>query len=39
MRSYEIWFSSVVGSNGDGRTVGLDDLAGCLQPCHSMIPV
>jgi len=37
MRSYEIWFSSVVGSNGDGRTVGLDDLAGPFQPCDSII--
>ena len=25
---YEIWFSSLVGSNGDRRTVGLDDLVG-----------
>ena len=25
------------GSNGDGRTVGLDDLVGPFQPCDSMI--
>ena len=25
------------GSNGDGRMVGLDDLAGPFQPCGSMI--
>ena len=25
------------GSNGDGRTVGLDDLVGPSQPCDSMI--
>jgi len=26
------------GSNGNGRTVGLDDLVGPFQPCDSMIP-
>jgi len=36
MRRYEIWLS-LVGSNGDGRTVGLDDLVGSFQPCDSMI--
>jgi len=36
MRSYEIWFSSC-GRNGDGRTVGLDDLVGPFQLCDSMI--
>jgi len=36
MRSYEIWFSSC-GSSGSGRTTGLDDLVGPLQPCDSMI--
>jgi len=25
------------GSNGNGRTVGLDDLVGPFQPCNSMI--
>jgi len=25
------------GSNGDGRTVGLDNLTGPFQPCDSMI--
>ena len=25
------------GSNGNGRTVGLDDLVGPLQPCDSII--
>ena len=25
------------GSNGNGRTVGLDDLVGPFQPCDSMI--
>ena len=37
MRFYEVWFSSLVGSNGDRRTVGLDDLVGPFQPCDSMI--
>ena len=32
-----LWFSSLVGSNGDRRTVGLDDLVGPFQPCDSMI--
>jgi len=32
MRCYEIWFSSLVGSNGDRRMVGLDDLVGLFQP-------
>ena len=36
MRGYKIWFSAC-GSNGDGRMVGLDDLAGRFQPCDSMI--
>ena len=27
----------VCGSNGNGRIVGLDDLAGPFQPCDSMI--
>ena len=39
MRSYEIWFSSLVGSNGDRKTVGVDDLVGPFQPCDSMIRV
>jgi len=37
MRCYEIWFSSLVGSNGYMGTVGLDDLVGPFQPCNSMI--
>ena len=36
MRSYKICFSAC-GSNGNGRTVGLDDLVGLFQPCDSMI--
>ena len=36
MRSCEIWFRAC-GSSGDGRAVGLDDLAGPFQPCDSMI--
>ena len=36
MRSYKIGFSAC-GSNSSGRTVGLDDLAGCYQPCDSLI--
>lgn len=32
----EIQFSSLVGSNADRRTVGLDDLVGPFQPCDSM---
>ena len=39
MRSYEIWFSSLVGSNSDRRAVGVDDLVGPFQPCDSMIRV
>ena len=35
MRSYEIWFSS----NGNGRTVGLDDLVGPFQPCDSQVTI
>jgi len=31
-----MWFSSLVGSNGDGRTVGLDDPVGPFQPCDSV---
>ena len=37
MRSYGIWFSSLVGSNGDRRMVGLDHLVGPFQPYDSMI--
>jgi len=37
MRCYEIWVSSLVGSNDDRRTVGLDDLVGPFQPCDSTI--
>ena len=37
MRCYEIWFSSLVGSNHDRRMVGLDDLVGPFQPCDSML--
>jgi len=37
MRCYEIWFSSLVGSNHDRRMVGLDDLVGPFQPCDSVI--
>ena len=37
MRFYEVWFSSLVGSNGDRRMVRLDDLVGPLQPCGSTI--
>lgn len=37
MRCYEIWFSSLLGSNGYRRIVGLDDLVGSFQPCDSMI--
>ena len=37
MMCYEIWFSSLAGSNGDRRMVGLDDLVGPFQPCDSMI--
>ena len=37
MRCYRIWFSSFVGSNGDRRTVGLDDLVGPFQPCDSTL--
>ena len=37
MKCYEIWFSSLVDSNGDRRMVGLDDLVGPFQPCDSMI--
>ena len=36
MRSCEIWFSAC-GSSGEGRMVGLDDLAGHFHPCDSMI--
>ena len=42
MRRYEIWLS-LVGVNGDGRTVDLDDLdelddlVCSFQPCDSMI--
>ena len=32
-----LWFSSLVGRNGDRRTVGLVDLVGPFQPCDSMI--
>ena len=32
-----IWFSSLVDSNDDRRTVGLRDLVGPFQPCDSMI--
>ena len=28
MRCYKIWFSSLVGSDGDRRMVGLDDFVG-----------
>jgi len=28
IRCYKIWFSSLVGSNGDRRTFGIDDLVG-----------
>ena len=27
------------GSNGNGRTVGLDDLVGPFQPCDSEVPL
>ncbi len=37
MRCYEIWLSSLVGSNGDRRMAGLDDLVGPFQPYDSMI--
>jgi len=37
MRCYEIWSSSLVDGNGERRTVGLDDLVGPFQPCHSVI--
>ena len=37
MRCYEIWLSSLVGSNGNRRKVGLDDLVDPFQPCDSMI--
>ena len=37
MRCYKTWFSGLVGSNGDRRTVGLDDPVGPFQPCDSMI--
>lgn len=36
-KCYDIWFSSLVGSIGDRRMVGLDDLVGPFQPCVSMI--
>ena len=32
----EMWVSTC-GSSGDEKTVGLDGLAGCYQPCDSMI--
>ena len=37
MRSYKIWFSSLVGSNGDRRMIGLDDLIGPFQLYDSVI--
>ena len=37
MRSYKIRFSSLVGSNGDRRMIGLDDLIGPFQPYDSVI--
>ena len=35
MRCYKIWLSSLVGSDGDRRTVRLDNLVGPFQPCDS----
>jgi len=32
-----MWFSSLVGSNGDRMTVGVDDLVGPFQPCDCVI--
>ena len=32
MRCYKIWFSSLVGNNGDWRMVGLEDLVGPPNP-------
>lgn len=37
MRCYKIRFRSLGGSNGDSRTVGLDDLIGPFQPWDSKI--
>ena len=37
MRCYDIWFSSLEGSNGDRKLVELDDLVHPFQPCDSMI--
>jgi len=41
LRCYEIWFSSLVGSNGDRRTVGLHDLSNLviLYFANRLLPV
>jgi len=41
MRCYEIWFSSLVGSKGDRRTVGLHDLSNLviLYFANRLLPV